>query len=201
MNRRAIIFAGASAFLAGCTGDWHVEYENQLSAEATKTWKLNRVRIEIPAELTVSEANSFAPNADIVWHGEPLGDRREQVGAILRDGLRKGASSLNGSRAVDIHATLDHFHAVTPAAVAQAPAAVHNIGYIVQVFDAKTGEALTPPEATEADLEAYVGSAAFTAAINGQPQRVRIVDHIASVTSSWLGTGPDARRSFASVGR
>lgn len=201
MNRRAAIVAGACAFLAGCTGQWSVGYENQLSSETTKSWNLNRVRVEIPANLTVSEANSLAPNADIVWHGEQAGNRRTQVGEILREGLHKGAASLNGSRNVDFVATLKRFHAVTPAAVAQSPAGVHNIEYIIQVFDASTGQALTEPEEIEADLEAYVGAAAFTAAINGQTQRVRIVDHIAVVTASWLGTGPDARREFTSIGR
>ena len=40
-----------------------------------------------------------------------------------------------------------------------------------------------------------------TAAIEGNTQRVRIVDHIARVTAGWFGMGPDQRRKFTSIGR
>ena len=178
-----------------------MDYADGVNPAISKAWHLHRVQVIVPETLTVSEANTYAPNADIVWHGDLGGDRREQVAGILRDGLTQAATSLNGPRGISISAQLEHFHAVTPAAVARAPAAVHNIAYVIQVFDDETGEALTPPERIEADLEAFVGSAAITAAIAGQPQRVRIVDHIASVTRGWLGAGPDQRRTFQSIGR
>lgn len=201
MDRRKIVAAAAFAFLAGCSGQWNVDYDDGVEAGVSKSWHLHRVQVIIPDELTVSDANTYAPNADIVWHGDLSGDRREQVASILRDGLTKGASSLNGPRGIAISARLEHFHAVTPAAVARAPAAVHNIAYTIQVFDDVTGAAITQPERIEADLEAYVGSAAIAAAIQGQSQRVRIVDHIANVTRGWLGAGPDQRRTFQSIGR
>ena len=201
MDRRTAVLAAASAFLAGCSGQWNVDYEDGIDPAISKSWRLQKVQVIIPENLTVSDENSYAPNADIVWHGDLSGDRREQVAGILRDGLKRGASSLNGPRGVAISARLEHFHAVTPAAVARAPAAVHNIAYVIQVFDGATGDPLTPPERIEADLEAYVGAAAITAAIEGQTQRVRIVDHIANVTRGWLGAGPDPRRTFQSIGR
>lgn len=201
MNRRTVVFTAALAFLAGCSGRWNVDYANGVDPAISESWHLKRVQIIVPETLTVSDANTYAPNADIVWHGDLGGNRREQVAGILRDGLREGGSSLSGQRGIALSARLEHFHAVTPAAVARAPAAVHNIAYVIQVFDDETGEPLTPPERIEADLEAYVGSAAITAAIQGQSQRVRIVDHIANVTRGWLGAGPDQRRTFQSIGR
>lgn len=201
MNRRTVVFTAASAFLAGCSGQWNVDYAEGVDPTISKSWHLHRVEVVVPENLTVSDANTYAPNADIVWHGDLSGDRREQVASILRDGLMQAGSSLSGPRGVAINARLEHFHAVTPAAVARSPAAVHNIGYVIQVFDDESGDPLTPPERIEADLEAYVGSAAITAAIQGQSQRVRIVDHIANVTRGWLGIGPDPRRTFQSIGR
>ncbi|MEL7151251.1 MAG: DUF6778 family protein [Pseudomonadota bacterium] len=201
MYRRTVLLTAACTFLAGCSGQWNVNYEEAVDPALSKSWHVHNVRVTVPETLTVSDDNTYAPNADIVWHGEVGGDRREQVAAILRDGLTEATSSLSGPRGISVRAQLEHFHAVTPAAVARAPAAVHNIAYVIQIFDDQTGEAITPPERIEADLEAFVGSAAITAAIQGQSQRVRIVDHIASVTRGWLGTGPDQRRTFQSIGR
>ncbi len=197
-----LLMALTAVFLvAGCAGKWQVNYDAPPSPEVTKTWKLVDVIAVAPDELSVSNRNGFAPSADIVWWGEPFGDRRAQVAAILDEGITAGASDLAGSRPVTMTAKLIRFHSVTPAAIARAPAAVHNISYQFQVFDADSGVALTQPTFIDADLEAYVGSAEIAAAIQGQTQRVRIVDHLAAVTRGWLGYGPDQRREFAGVGR
>ena len=73
--------------------------------------------------------------------------------------------------------------------------------HAVQILDAQTGAELTPEQTISADLEAYVGSAAVAAAINGLSQKRRIIDHIDLVTRGWLGFGQDQRRSFSSIGR
>jgi len=202
MHRRTVLTACAAMFgLVGCAGNWKVDYDQELSGNVTRNWCAIDVQIVVPNELTVSEANSFAPNADIVWHGEEYGNRRQQVAAILKEGISKGFSNPHGKRNVVVRARLNHFHAVTPTAVSHAPAAVHNISYVIQVFDAKSQEPLTEPETIQADLEAYVGASAVTAAVQGNTQRVRIVRHLAAVTEGWLGFGPDQRRSFSGVGR
>lgn len=194
--------AGLAALLvAGCSGNWGVKYHRAPDPSVARQWRLSRVDVTVPDSLTVSESNSFAPNADIVWHGEEFGDRRRQVSAILREGVTSGASRLRGSRPVTLSVRLRQFHSVTPIALDRAPGAVHNIRYDLQVFDARTGKALTEVETISADLEAYVGTAAVLAAIEGDTQRIRIVRHISAVTRGWLGIGPDQRRTFESVGR
>jgi len=201
MDRRTLLLCGGAAFLSGCSGRWTVDYEDGLNPAVTKNWRPSDILVEIPAELSVSNANSYAPNADIVWHGEAFGDRREQVARIMNEALRLGTQPLKGPRPVTIEAKLQQFHAVTPAAVARAPAAVHNISYYLQVRDTETGEPLTDTHFIQADLEANVGAAAVAAAVEGRGQRTRIVQHVARVTQSWLGYGPDQRRSFNSIGR
>lgn len=202
MHRRTMLTAGAAMFgLMGCVGNWKVDYDDGLDEDVTRDWCPSRFQVEIPEELTVTEVNTLAPDADIVWHGEPAGDRRAQVAAILKEGISAGFSNLHGKTFVDVAIRLKHFHAVTPAAVSRAPAAVHNISYVIQVFDAKTGEPLTRPETIQADLEAYVGASAVTAALQGNTQRVRIVRHLKAVTQGWLGVGTDQRREFAGLGR
>lgn len=31
------------------------------------------------SDLSVSESNSYYPNADVVWRGDPIGDRIQQI--------------------------------------------------------------------------------------------------------------------------
>ena len=68
----------------------------------------------MPETLTTSEENSYTPDFDIVWHGEPFGDRRAQAAAIVTEGIQKGAAGLHGKTRVRIVATLGQFHAITP---------------------------------------------------------------------------------------
>lgn len=201
MKRRDFLLGTAGLILAGCGSTWKVDYEQGITPEVSRNWRATGVRIAIPDDLTVSEANVIAPNADIVWHGEERGDRREQVRAIMKEGISQGARGLRGSRPVIIAVQLQQFHAVTPRAVDVAPSAVHNIKYYMQVLDARSGQPLTAPQLVSADLDANVGNAAVIAAMRGDTQRVRIVRHLAAVTAGWLGTGPDQRRTFETLGR
>lgn len=201
MIPRWLVGSVAALILAGCGGTFETSYDAGIPANVTKNWRVTSVNVSVPDSLTVSNRNSLAPSADIVWHGEPFGDRRAQVARIVDDGLTAGTSGMSGERAVSISASIVQFHAVTPRAVSQAPGAVHNISYAIRVFDAATGQPLTEQQLISADFEAYVGAAAVTAAVNGQSQRVRITQHLADVTRGWLGRGPDMRRRFSSIGR
>lgn len=49
----------------------------------------------VPHVLSVSNNNMFARQAGSVWHGEPVGDRRVQVAAVLDEGLT-GATRTSG---------------------------------------------------------------------------------------------------------
>lgn len=187
--------------LAACSGDWRTDYEAPLDTAVTRNWTVRDVIVQVPDTLTTTEENSYAPNADIVWHGEPFGDRRAQVAAIVDEGITQGARPLRGSQPVNLIVTLRQFHALTPKARSLAPSAVHNISYMMQVVDARTGDAVTEPELIFADLMAFTGSAAVEAVLQGETQKVRITRHLKDVTAGWLGIGPDPRQSFSSAGR
>ena len=77
---------------------------------------------------------------------------------------------------------------------------VHNIQYTVQVFDARSGEALTQPQNIKAEFPALVGKAGDEADARGLTQRVQIVNQIAAVTQNWLGSGADPRGTFSRLG-
>lgn len=191
----------ALILLAGCSSTWATYYEAALDPQTTKNWRISAVEVVVPAELSVSNANIFAPSADIVWHGDVDGDRKLQVAQIVEAGVERGAAPLRGGRAVVLVVLLQQFHAVTPKSVARAPAAVHNIQYSIQARDARSGAALTNVIPIVAELPANVGKAAAKASEMGQGQKQRITNHIARVTAGWLGIGPDPRFEFRSLGR
>ena len=191
----------AFVFVTQAAMAWKVAYNAPLPASETDGWRIVGVYVDVPQALTVSEEDRFAPSADIVWRGEPFGDRRVQVQRILEDGIKAAAGTVSGKRKVQIAVRVRSFHAVTERARAIAPSAVHNISFVIQVFDAKTRQPITQAEVITADLAAYTGSAAIEADRLGQTQRVRIVDHLSKVLTGWLGQGPDMRKQFARLGR
>lgn len=201
MDRRTLLMAGSASLLAGCAGRWQVDYEKGIDPAVSRGWNVRQVIATVPEFLTVSNDNSFAPNADIVWHGEAFGNRKDQVAAIVKEAVTRASAPLSGPRNVAISTQILHFHGVTPVATNRAPGAVHNIRFRAVVYDARTIQPLTPVEVIDADLEANVGAAAVTSALEGQTEKVRIIEHIARVTQGWLGIGPDQRQSFTSYGR
>lgn len=200
MHRRNFILAAPLA-LAGCSGRWTTDYAQGITADVSRNWRVRDVIVKVPETLTVSEQNRLAPNADIVWHGDVEGDRRAQVAAIVKEGVERATSELSGRQLVSVSVTVQEFHAVTPAAIARAPSAVHNITYVIQVFDAQTIQPVTQPELITADLPAFTQAAAIVAAQEGRTQKARITSHIDRVTRGWLGIGEDPRGSFSSLGR
>lgn len=197
-------FAAALAallILAGCGGEFASDYEESVAPEVSRGWRVAEVRAVTFENRTVSDDNVLVPNADIVWHGDPPGDRRAQVAAIVAEGVEAAAKPLRGPRPVEFHIAVDRFHGVTPTAVNQSPGAVHNITFRIAVVDRATREVLAGPTRIDADLIAYTQSSAVLSRIEGRTERERIVDHIEDVVAGWLGIGPDVRQSFLSIGR
>lgn len=202
MRKRFLAAALPAAFLvAGCAGNFASDYAAGLAPEVTRGWQVTEVRAIAYDSRSVSEDNILVPFADIVWHGEPAGDRRAQVAAIVAEAVREAAAPLDGPREVEIHIAVDRFHGVTPVAINRSPGAVHDITFRAAVVDRDTREVLVEPVRIDAALVAYTQRMAVISRLNGETERQRIVDHVAGVAAGWLGTGPDVRGSFSSIGR
>ncbi len=201
MNKM-LMGAAALVALAGCAGNWEVAYEEPINPAVSRAWVVQDVQVSVPNTLSVStNPNILAPAEDIVWYGDPEGDRRAQVASIMDAGITRGTDDLVGGTPVVIGVTVERFHAVTPSATSIAPSAVHQISYTAQVFNAATLAPVTAPQPIVADLDAYVGAAAVVNAVEGNTEKLRITEHLAQVTRGWLGVGPDPRREFGGIGR
>ncbi len=152
---------------------------------AAPSYKVVDVRVSVPETLSVSEANTLIPRADIVWRGDPYGDRRQQVATIMRDGIMAGTASLNGSREVVVEIEMARFHALTQRA-RYTVGGNHNIDFWMQVVDAQTGAVIEPRRFVNTDLPAYGGMAAVAAEARGETQKVRIESFIGQTLANEL---------------
>lgn len=143
-------------------------------------WRLVDVRVNVPSDLSVSEANRYYPGADIVWRGDPFGDRRAQVAKIVDDGMTRGLVHLRGKQPVIFDVTLSRFHSLTEKA-RNSIGGVHNIIYTMSVIDARSGKPLHSPIVKEIGLEAFGGNEAYKAEREGQTQKVRIQNYLAGL--------------------
>ena len=140
--------------------------------------RVTGMTIRVPETLSVSEANLYYPRGDIVWRGDPIGDRHAQVKAIFEDGFGRGVAPLAGDTDVTIDVQVIRFHSLSEKA-RYTIGGVHNIVFYMTVHRADTGEPLGPTRRIESDLEAFGGKAAIEADRIGQTQKVRVTDHLA----------------------
>lgn len=201
MKRRHLLSSAAAVLmLSACGGTWETAYTG-VAASDSRNWRVSKININVPRSLSVSEENTYAPEADIVWRGEPEGDRHTQVAQIFYDSARAGTLALRGSRPVTLDITVHGFHALSDKARTQlSSSGVHNIIFDMTVR-ASNGTILAQEQNVQADLIAYVGEQAKAAEEQGITQRVRIVHHLTNVIQNWFGYGEDMRVSFSRNGR
>jgi len=152
------------------------------------------VRVNVPRTLKVSEANTFMPMADIVWRGEPRGDRYAQVAQIFNEGLMAGTIGMATGPAAIVEVEVTRFHCLTEK-TRFTVGGNHAIHFILTVRDAATGAVLEGPRAIVADVKASGGAAAIAEDQAGRTQRVVVTERLTDVIRRELSapaTGPSA---------
>lgn len=149
------------------------------------------IRVNVPETLKVSEANLFYPVADIVWRGEPRGDRYTQVAAILKDGISQGTAGMTTGPKVIVEVEATRFHALTEK-TRRTFGGVHSVKFDLTVRDAATGLVIDGPRRIVADVKGAGGAAAIAEERAGRTQRVVIVEHLAQVIRRELSAQPVA---------
>jgi len=169
----------------------------ELGAASAPSISVAGYNIRVPDSLRVSEAELFYPLGDIVWRGDPIGDRYAQVEAIFEASVLRGIEGLEGvvpgvvpgavSGAVPVVLDIEvlRFHGVTNKA-RYTIGGLHSIKFNLTLRDPQTGAVLVPTQLIEANLKANGGQKAIMADRKGQTQKVRITGHLANVLQQVL---------------
>lgn len=184
---KLFIFLALGALVSACA-DARIASRNApfepinpaLVADANQSLSVAAVSVRVPKSLRVNEANSYYPSGDIVWRGDPLGDRYQQVAQVMYDGLTKGTTKLQGTTPVKLDVEVLRFHAITEKA-RYSTGGVHNIVFALEMRHAETGLPVGERRVVTADLRAYGGAEALAADGRGETQRMRIEEHLAKV--------------------
>ena len=148
-----------------------------------------------------SEANKFYPRADIVWRGEPQGDRLAQVKSILQESFADGTAGLKTGPKATLSVKLERFHALTEKARFSV-GGVHDIVFVLTVLDAQSGAILEGPRRVEIAIKAAGNDLAIAEDAAGRTQRVVVVEGVAEAVRRELSgplqsTAPRKRGIFA----
>lgn len=143
-------------------------------------YDVEAIRVTVPRTLKVSEANTFKPRADIVWRGEPRGDRHLQVARIFEEAMATGTAAMQKGRKVDIEVQVTRFHALTEK-TRYTIGGVHEMRFLLTVRDVVTGAVLDGPREVVADVKASGGAAAIAEDEAGRTQRVVTIERLAQV--------------------
>lgn len=135
------------------------------------------VQVAVPTSLRVSEANVFYPMADIVWRGDPMGNRHAQVGAILRDAAVQATGSMRGPREAVVQIELVRFHGVTEK-TRYTVGGMHSMEFGLTVRDAATGAVIDGPRLVKAAVRASGGRAAIAEEQAGRTQKVVVTEEL-----------------------
>ncbi|SDO68232.1 hypothetical protein SAMN05216196_10821 [Lutimaribacter pacificus] len=154
--------------------------------------------VRVPDDLKVSEANSYYPMGDIVWRGDPAGDRHRQVAAIFDDSLSLATAGMQGALPVTAEIVVRRFHALTEK-TRYTIGGVHSIRFDLILRDPETGIAIMPPREIRADLKGFGGAAAIEAEANGMTQKLRITRHLANVIRTELENPGSAPRGVTQL--
>ncbi|WP_298917958.1 DUF6778 family protein [uncultured Roseobacter sp.] len=153
---------------------------------AVPIYDVTDVVVNVPENLIVSEANSYYPSGDIVWRGDPAGNRHEQVRAIFETAMARGTAGMTEGTPVILDIEVKRFHALTEK-TRYTIGGIHAITFKMSVRSAETGLMLSEPRVIKANLKGFGGERAIAAERQGQTQKVRITDHLAGVIFTELG--------------
>lgn len=147
---------------------------------------VSQINVAVPYSLRISESNTYYPLTDIVWRGDPIGDRRAQIRALFETAFAAGTRDWAGDTPLAVDVTLKRFHALTDR-VRLSVGGAHHMVFDLTVRDARTGEILMPTREINRRLKAYGGLRAVMADKRGQTQKVRIIGYLARLIQQELG--------------
>ena len=190
---KIITIAALGLGVAGCSSVDTVSRNAPLQANGFDTqgimlqrnYTVHEMNFIASPDLEVSEGNGYYPFTDIVWRGDPIGDRREQIGAMFQEAKRRNDAELSGDTDVVMDIELVRFHGVTER-TRFSVGGVYNIIFDLTLRNKATGEVIEQPRRVEANLAAPGGIAALMLEQRGQTEKVRVTDFLTQVLKDEL---------------
>lgn len=196
MKPMLVSLIAAVALLAGCASTDTVtrNAENRGLSIATQgelgakpaavvmasNYDVRSVNVSVPRTLSVSEANLYFPIADVIWRGEPLGDRHLQVESMFDEALFRATGPMKRGRPVAVEVEVTRFHGVTEK-TRYTVGGVYSLRFNLTVRDASSGAIVDGPRVIVADTKASGGAKAIKEEQMGLTQRVVVVNRLAEV--------------------
>ena len=169
-----------------------------LLAQAPQGFAVKAVHVLVPRSLQVSEADSYLPAADIVWHGDPAGDRHKQVGAIFATAMQSGTYGFYQGRPVVLDVVVTRFHALTDK-TRRTIGGRHNLKYDLTLRDAVTGAVLGPVRHVDASVRGAGGAQAQAEDRAGRTQKVVVTQALINSIQQELGQAAPRRSFFGNL--
>ncbi len=143
--------------------------------------------IVVPDTLKVSEADTLFPRADIVWRGDPPGERHEQVAAIFADaaGAVVGPSTTAKSGLI-LMIEVTRFHGLTERARFSFVGGNYSLRFDITLRDAATGAVVAGPRKVKADTKGSSGLRALSDDLKGRTEKAVVTERLAQVFGSVL---------------
>lgn len=182
MQRRCFLVMGGFA-LGGCALPFRPDVQPR--PEIARDYDLQGLRFAARPGLSISEREVLYPVADIVWRGDPLGPRIEQIETMFETAVERNQHVITGRRPIVLEVTLLRFHGVTKRARYHI-GGVYNINFQMTVRDAHSNAVIEPPRVVIGEFETPGGELAVRLEETGQTEKVRVTDFLTRLIYAQL---------------
>lgn len=163
--------------------------ENQIhartGAETRPAYDIRGAEVRVSRALSVSEENQIYPWADIVWRGDPPGDRYDQIATIFQEATSDLSSQMQAGPPVILEIEVRGFHALTEKA-RYSYGGNYSISFDLALRDAASGAELRPAERINIVKPAAWGQQAADNEARGLTQKVVVTRLIAEAIERHL---------------
>lgn len=180
--------------VAGCmqseTASRNITFDGPLlTAESVEmrpqSYRLTDVRVNVPQNLVVSEANSIKPRADIVWRGDIGLDRHNQIKRLVEEAAARGVETSEGELPVIAEIELEKFHGLTQYTRYRFNGD-YDIHFSLTLRDALSGEVLEGPRQVEFSIDSPGPRAVTAAEARGYTERMFVLDNLSPMIAAEL---------------
>ncbi|WP_341366314.1 DUF6778 family protein [Yoonia sp. BS5-3] len=184
MIRKLLVLVTGIFVLAACGAQTPVAVSSSTAA-AERSYSVASFQFAAPDDLSVSEAEGYYPLADVVWRGDPKGDRIAQIEDMFTQAVARNEPVLAGDTPVAVRVDLVRFHGVTDR-TRYSVGGNYNIIFNLTVVDARSGTLLEPTRRVVGNLKAPGGSQAVALEQGGNTQKVRVTSYLTALLRAEL---------------